>query len=109
MFQSSKIFNNFSIIVNYMESIPASLVKSLNDLGLSNNEANVYAALVLYDNAEAKDLVEYLTISKPSGYSGKISIMLLRILKKKSRSRAGNSGKSSIKLLRISKKERIIF
>ena len=68
MFPSSKIFNNFVIIIDYMESIPASLVKSLNDLGLSNNEANVYAALVLYDNAEAKDLVEYLSISKPSVY-----------------------------------------
>jgi HTH-type transcriptional regulator, sugar sensing transcriptional regulator len=51
-----------------MESIPASLVKSLNNLGLSNNEATVYAALVLYDNAEAKDLIEYLSISKPSVY-----------------------------------------
>ena len=70
MFPSSKIFNNFVIIIDYMESIPASLVKSLNDLGLSNNEAKVYAALVLYDNAEAKDLVEYLSISKPSVYRG---------------------------------------
>jgi sugar-specific transcriptional regulator TrmB len=51
-----------------MESIPASLVKSLNDLGLSNYEANVYAALVMYDNAEAKDLTEFLSISKPSVY-----------------------------------------
>ena len=51
-----------------MAGIPASLVKSLNDLGLSNYEASVYAALVLYDNAEAKDLVEYLSISKPSVY-----------------------------------------
>jgi HTH-type transcriptional regulator, sugar sensing transcriptional regulator len=51
-----------------MESIPASLVKSLNDLGLSNTEARVYAALVLYDNAEAKEIVEFLSISKPSVY-----------------------------------------
>jgi sugar-specific transcriptional regulator TrmB len=51
-----------------MESIPPSLVKSLNELGLSNYEAGVYAALVLYDNAEVKDLVEYLSISKPSVY-----------------------------------------
>jgi len=51
-----------------MGSIPSSLVKALNELGLSNYEANVYAALVLYDNAEAKDLVEYLAISKPSVY-----------------------------------------
>ena len=51
-----------------MAGIPASLVRSLNDLGLSNYEAQVYAALVVYDNAEAKDLVEYLSISKPSVY-----------------------------------------
>ncbi len=54
--------------ISYMESISASLVKSLNDLGLSNYEASVYAALVLYDNAEAKDLVDFLSISKPSVY-----------------------------------------
>jgi sugar-specific transcriptional regulator TrmB len=51
-----------------MENIPASLVKSLNDLGLSNNEALVYAALVLYDNAEAKEIIEFLSLSKPSVY-----------------------------------------
>jgi len=51
-----------------MGSIPAPLIKSLNDLGLSNYEACVYAALVLYDNAEVKDLVLYLSISKPSVY-----------------------------------------
>lgn len=51
-----------------MESIPASLIKSLNNLGLSNNEASVYAALVLYDNAEAKEIIDYLSLSKPSVY-----------------------------------------
>lgn len=51
-----------------MESIPISLVKSLNDLGLSNYEASVYAALVLYDNAEAKEIIDFLSISKPSVY-----------------------------------------
>jgi sugar-specific transcriptional regulator TrmB len=51
-----------------MESIPATLIKSLNDLGLSNNEASVYAALVLYDNAEAKEIIDYLSLSKPSVY-----------------------------------------
>jgi sugar-specific transcriptional regulator TrmB len=51
-----------------MGNISASLVKSLNDLGLSNYEACVYAALVLYDNAEAKALTEFLSISKPSVY-----------------------------------------
>src|SRR5208282_2818629 len=51
-----------------MENIPAPLVKSLNELGLSSYEANVYAALVVYDNADAKDLTEFLSISKPSVY-----------------------------------------
>ncbi|MHB8164374.1 MAG: TrmB family transcriptional regulator [Methanoregula sp.] len=51
-----------------MESIPTSLIKSLNDLGLSNYDARVYAALVLYDNAEAKEIIDFLSISKPSVY-----------------------------------------
>ena len=38
----------------------------MNESGLSTYEANVYAALVLYDNADAKDLTEFLSISKPS-------------------------------------------
>lgn len=51
-----------------MESIPPALIKSLNDLGLSNYEASVYAALVLYNNAEAKEIIDFLSISKPSVY-----------------------------------------
>jgi sugar-specific transcriptional regulator TrmB len=51
-----------------MEHIPAGLVKSLTALGLSTQEARVYAALVLFDRAEARDLVDYLGISKPSVY-----------------------------------------
>jgi sugar-specific transcriptional regulator TrmB len=51
-----------------MEHIPAGLVKSLTALGLSTHEARVYAALVLFDRAEARELVEYLGISKPSVY-----------------------------------------
>jgi HTH-type transcriptional regulator, sugar sensing transcriptional regulator len=51
-----------------MEKISASLVKSLNNLGLSNYEASVYAALVLYDNADAKEIIDFLSISKPSVY-----------------------------------------
>ena len=54
--------------ISTMESIPTSLIKSLNDLGLSNYEASVYAALVLYDNAEAKEIIDFLSISKPSVY-----------------------------------------
>jgi DNA-binding MarR family transcriptional regulator len=51
-----------------MKTIPATLVKALNNLGLSNYEASVYAALVLFDNAEAKEIIEFLGISKPSVY-----------------------------------------
>jgi sugar-specific transcriptional regulator TrmB len=51
-----------------MRIIPATLVKALNDLGLSNYEASVYAALMLFDNAEAKEIIEFLGISKPSVY-----------------------------------------
>lgn len=51
-----------------MARIPGVLTESLNDLGLSNYEANVYAALVLYDNAEAKEIIDFLSISKPSVY-----------------------------------------
>jgi sugar-specific transcriptional regulator TrmB len=51
-----------------MDSIPSSLIKSLNSLGLTNYEARVYAALVRFDHAEVKEIVEYLSISKPSVY-----------------------------------------
>lgn len=51
-----------------MEGIPPSLVTSLNTLGLSHDEARVYATLVLLDHAEAKEIVEYLGLSKPSVY-----------------------------------------
>ena len=51
-----------------MRTISVSLVKALNDLGLSKYEANVYAALVLYNNAEAKEIIDFLSISKPSVY-----------------------------------------
>ncbi|MBP7120943.1 MAG: TrmB family transcriptional regulator [Methanolinea sp.] len=51
-----------------MDSIPPVLIASLNKLGLTNDEARVYATLVLFDYAEAKEIVEYLTLSKPSVY-----------------------------------------
>jgi|APFre7841882590_1041340.scaffolds.fasta_scaffold01338_3 sugar-specific transcriptional regulator TrmB len=53
-----------------MQSIPGTLIVSLIDLGLSNYEARIYAALVLFDVAEAKELVDFLGISKPSIYEG---------------------------------------
>jgi sugar-specific transcriptional regulator TrmB len=51
-----------------MGSIPPSLVEALCELGLSNFEARVYAALVLHDCAEVKEIIDYLGISKPSVY-----------------------------------------
>lgn len=62
-----KQFNNGCGITG-MESIPRALIASLNTLGLTNDEARVYATLVLLDHAEAKEIVEYLTLSKPSVY-----------------------------------------
>ncbi len=51
-----------------MDNVPPIVVKSLNSLGLTNYEARVYAALVLYDNADAKEIIDFLSISKPSVY-----------------------------------------
>lgn len=51
-----------------MDSIPPALISSLNTLGLTNDEARVYATLVLLDHAEAKEIVEHLSLSKPSVY-----------------------------------------
>lgn len=51
-----------------MENISPVLISSLITLGLTNDEARVYATLVLFDHAEAKEIVEYLSLSKPSVY-----------------------------------------
>jgi predicted transcriptional regulator len=51
-----------------MDSIPAALISSLTTLGLTHDEARVYATLVLFDHAEAKEIVDYLSLSKPSVY-----------------------------------------
>lgn len=51
-----------------MTMITPTLVKALKVLGLSEYQAKVYAALVLLDQAQAKEVVEQLGISKPSVY-----------------------------------------
>ena len=53
-----------------MQNISGALIDSLKDLGLSNYESRIYSALVLYNSAEAKELVDFLGISKPSVYEG---------------------------------------
>jgi sugar-specific transcriptional regulator TrmB len=52
-----------------MNNITMKLVRSLKTLGLSDYEARVYSALVHHGHAEAKELVNFLDISKPSVYS----------------------------------------
>lgn len=53
-----------------MHILPEILITSLKNLGLSNYEARVYAALILHDAAEVKELIDFLRISKPSVYEG---------------------------------------
>jgi HTH-type transcriptional regulator, sugar sensing transcriptional regulator len=65
----SKYLNNRRSLLT-MQNIPGTLIASLIDLGLSNYEARTYAALVLFDVTEVKELVDFLGISKPSVYAG---------------------------------------
>lgn len=64
---TKKQFNNCGPMTG-MEIIPPALITSLSMLGLTHDEARVYATLVLFDHAEAKEIVEYLSLSKPSVY-----------------------------------------
>ena len=51
-----------------MGDISSGLVESLKTLGLTEYEAKVYAALILFDQAEARQIYEYLDAPKPSVY-----------------------------------------
>jgi predicted DNA-binding transcriptional regulator len=51
-----------------MKPISYSLVESLKTLGLTEYEAKVYSALVLFDRTEVKQIYEYLDAPKPSVY-----------------------------------------
>jgi sugar-specific transcriptional regulator TrmB len=51
-----------------MISISNGLVESLKTLGLTEYEAKVYSALVMFDRAEVKQVYEYLEAPKPSVY-----------------------------------------
>jgi predicted DNA-binding transcriptional regulator len=51
-----------------MSDISSGLVESLKTLGLTEYEAKVYSALVLFDRAEVKQIYEYLDAPKPSVY-----------------------------------------
>lgn len=51
-----------------MKAISTGLVESLKTLGLTEYEAKVYSALVMFDRAEVKQIYEYLNAPKPSVY-----------------------------------------
>lgn len=48
--------------------LPINLINSLTELGLLDSEAKIYVALVLLQNAEVRDLLELLDLSKPRIY-----------------------------------------
>ena len=51
-----------------LSKISATLIESLKTLGLTEYEAKVYSGLVQFDQAEVKQIYEYLEIPKPSVY-----------------------------------------
>jgi len=51
-----------------MDQISSELVESLKIMGLTEYEAKVYSALVLFDRAEVKQIYEFLNVPKPSVY-----------------------------------------
>lgn len=53
-----------------MGNIPQDLVKSLMQLGLLESEAKIYIALVMMNNSEVKELIDFVGLSKPNTYEG---------------------------------------
>ncbi len=51
-----------------MKTIPIDLIEALKTLGLTEYEAKVYSALVLFDRTEVKQIYEFLDAPKPSVY-----------------------------------------
>jgi sugar-specific transcriptional regulator TrmB len=58
-----------------MKPVSSNLVESLKTLGLTEYEAKVYSALVLFDRAEVKQVYEYLDAPKPSVYQSLKTLM----------------------------------
>lgn len=84
-----------------VESIPPELTRSLNILGLTNYEARVYATLVLFDHAEAKEIVDFLSLSKPSVYEALDSLADRGLVVKRSSKPASYSAISPEMAIRI--------
>jgi len=53
-----------------MVLIPQQLITSFKEFGLVESEAKIYSALVLFHDAEVKELQELLDLSRPSIYEG---------------------------------------
>jgi len=53
-----------------MRRLPSQLLVSLTELGLLESEAKIYAALVVLQSAEVRDLLDFLDVSKPRVYDG---------------------------------------
>jgi sugar-specific transcriptional regulator TrmB len=51
-----------------MDMISTRLIVALNQMGLSHHDAKVYASLVYFNSVGAKDLIDFIQISKPSVY-----------------------------------------
>jgi HTH-type transcriptional regulator, sugar sensing transcriptional regulator len=58
-----------------MSEISNNLIESLKTMGLTEYEAKVYSALVLFNRAEVKQIYEYLNIPKPSTYQSLKTLM----------------------------------
>ncbi len=58
-----------------MKTISSDLIESLKTLGLTEYEAKVYSALVLFDKTEVKQIYEYLDAPKPSVYQSLKTLM----------------------------------
>lgn len=58
-----------------MTEISNNLIESLKTMGLTEYEAKVYSALVLFDLAEVKQIYQYLEVPKPSVYQSLKGLM----------------------------------
>jgi len=58
-----------------MNEISTNLTESLKTMGLTEYEAKVYSALVLFERAEVKQIYEYLNVPKPSVYQSLKGLM----------------------------------
>jgi sugar-specific transcriptional regulator TrmB len=58
-----------------MSELSSNLIESLKTMGLTEYEAKVYSALVLFKRAKVKQIYEYLDVPKPSVYQSLKGLM----------------------------------